>query len=151
MNTASITRPIIEALYVEALGLADAVRDGFGRAGDTQAAADDPAVRLALSVEGLRTTTRVMHILAWLLNRRSYYDGGISEFQLRRCALLAPARAAELDNLALLPAAIVKLIGDSERLHARVARLDADWHHSFIMQPTAVERLRERLTASGGN
>lgn len=149
MSTASITRPIIEALYEEALALADAVRDGFGQAGDADAAANDPALRLALSVEGLRTTTRVMHILSWLLNRRSFYDGGISEFQLRRCALLAPARAADGAARGLLPPAIGQLIDHSERLHARVARLDAAWHRSFAMQPAAVDRLRERLAVNG--
>ncbi|WP_368737004.1 DUF1465 family protein, partial [Janibacter hoylei] len=52
-------------------------------------------VRLALSTEGLKTTTRMMHILAWLLNQRAYFSGELSEGQVRRNGTLPPDREAD--------------------------------------------------------
>ncbi|MFX9065699.1 DUF1465 family protein, partial [Acinetobacter baumannii] len=68
---------LVEALYAEALGLADDVRDRFDRlrveqaeqAGNAVPGKRDIAaelVRVQASCEALRTTTRVMHCLAWL-------------------------------------------------------------------------------------
>lgn len=68
MRWRELSKPIIDALYEEALVLADEVRSAFYLPlSSTAAAANDPA-RLAMSIEGMRTTTRIMHVLAWLLN-----------------------------------------------------------------------------------
>ncbi|MDX1704743.1 MAG: DUF1465 family protein, partial [Altererythrobacter ishigakiensis] len=59
----NLSRPIIESLYSEALLLADEVRAVFAVGmGETAKDADD-ALRLALSSEGLKATTRIMHVL----------------------------------------------------------------------------------------
>ena len=144
-NPRDINQPIIEALYCEALLLADEVRQVFdlNPIRETGEAADK--VRLAISVEGLRTTTRVMHVLAWLLNHRAYYSGELTEFQLRRHSKLPVDRVSEAENLALLHHPTVALIQDSEKLHARIARLDAAWRDRFEMRPGAILRLQERL------
>ena len=138
-----INQPIIETLYCEALVLADEVRAAFdltpARAGD------EDLVRIALSVEGLRTTTRMMHVLAWLLNHRAYFSGELSEFQLRRHGVLPPDRPADPEQLALLEPATCVLIAETEAFHRRIARLDAAWRDHFVVQPAAVHRLRERL------
>ncbi len=143
-----ISQPIIEALYTEALVLADEARQVFdlNPVRDTGDAAD--RVRLALSVEGLRTTTRVMHVLAWLLNHRAYFNGELSALQLRRYSKLPVDRLSERANLALLEYPTRELIHDTEALHARVLRLDTAWREGFEMQPSAVHRLRERLNRS---
>ena len=77
---ATIKPRIIEALYAEALVLADEVRASFdtsmrspSRAGD--AGEDEDLARIAMSCEALRSTTRMMHALAWLLNHRAYFNG----------------------------------------------------------------------------
>lgn len=144
-NPRDINQPIIEALYCEALLLADEVRSVFdlNPIRETGEAADK--VRLAISVEGLRTTTRVMHVLAWLLNHRAYYAGELTEFQLRRHSKLPVDRTSEAANLKLLEPPTRELIHDSEKLHARIARLDAAWRDRFEMRPAAILRLQERL------
>ena len=82
---ADLNRPIIESLYAEALLLADDVRASFDFAGRIDAVVEDEDLaRIALSCEALRTTTRMMHVIAWLLNQRAFFNGEISEFQLRR-------------------------------------------------------------------
>ena len=64
--------------------LADDARAVFDlRIGEKGDNASD-SLKIALSIEGLRTTTRVMHVLAWLLNQRAYLAGELSETQLAR-------------------------------------------------------------------
>lgn len=146
---ASINPRIIEGLYCEALVLSDEVRAAFDLSGnlDDAGLADDHA-RLALSCEALRTTTRMMHSLAWLLNHRAYFAGELSEFQLRRYGQLAHYPEADADRLAMLPAPTRELIRATERFHARLKRLDAGWRKGAAGAPSAVASLRERLGIS---
>ena len=145
----SINSRIIESLYCEALVLADEVRGAFtlsGR-GDT-ADADEDLIRLALSCEALRTTTRMMHALAWLLNYRAYFKGELSEFQLRRHGRLTPDHPGTDDERrALLPPEVRELVQATERFHARLSRLDRGWRQVDPMAPSAIARLRERLAS----
>lgn len=143
-----LSKPIIEALYCEALVLADEVRAAFDLA--PPRCADEDMVRIALSCEGLRTTTRMMHVLAWLLNHRAYFAGELSEFQLRRHGVLPPDRPADPDQLAMLEPETCVLIGETEALHGRIARLDAAWRERFVVQP-AVLGQRERLGRALGS
>lgn len=138
-----LNQPIVESLYCEALVLADEVRAAFDLAPPRSEAED--FVRIALSVEGLRTTTRMMHVLAWLLNQRAYFAGELSEFQLRRHGVLPPDRPSDPAQLDMLEPETAALIAETEALHARIARLDAAWREGFVVRPTAVHRLRERL------
>ncbi|MFN3509948.1 MAG: DUF1465 family protein [Tsuneonella troitsensis] len=138
-----INQAIIETLYCEALVLADEVRSAFDLM--PKRAGDEDFVRIALSVEGLRTTTRMMHVLAWLLNHRAYFSGELSEFQLRRHGVLPPDRPSDPEQLALLEPETCALIADTEAFHGRISRLDAAWRDRFVVRPDAVHRLRERL------
>jgi len=144
-----INKPIIEALYCEALVLADEVRAAFDLA--PPRCAEEDMVRIALSCEGLRTTTRMMHVLAWLLNHRAYFAGELSEFQLRRHGVLPPDRAADPEQLAQLEPETRALIGETEALHGRIARLDGAWREKFHVQPVTVHGLRERLGRALGS
>ena len=144
-----INKPIIEALYCEALVLADEVRAAFDLA--PSRCAEEDMVRIALSCEGLRTTTRMMHVLAWLLNHRAYFAGELSEFQLRRHGVLPPDRPADPDQMAQLEPETRVLIGETEALHGRIARLDGAWREKFVVQPVTVHGLRERLGRALGS
>lgn len=144
---ANINPHIVEALYNEALLLSDDARAAFDLSGRLDdASVDEDLARIALSCEALRTTTRMMHVIAWLLNQRAFFSGEISQLQLRRHGRL-PARAARSDpaQLALLDPELRSLVGATERLYARIERLDAAWQENFTMQPSALTSLRERL------
>ncbi len=141
----NIGEPIVEALYAEALVLADEARQVFDLTTDTASSVHADRLRLALSVEGLRTTTRVMHVLAWLLNHRAFFAGELSALQLRRYSQLPADRPSEADNLDLLLAPTVELIMQSERLHARVARLDLAWRDTLTEETPPVRQLHQRL------
>ena len=148
----SITSAIVDALYDEALLLAEEARLGFDNTPlaeslEAESYAEDASpARIALSCEALRTTTLLMHSLAWLLNHRAYLSGDMSEFQLRRHGRLPPAQPeANGEQLLMLPINLQQIVRKSRALHARIARLDRAWRDHFAMEPSAVHRLRERL------
>jgi len=146
-ETADLSPTIVDALYGEALALADEARAAFDLSGRlTLASEDEDLARIALSCEALRTTTRMMHAIAWLLNQRAYFAGELSEFQLRRHGRLPPRQGdAAPDNIAILGPRLADLIERTRRFYARVERLDRAWRDHFAMHPAAIHRLRERL------
>jgi regulator of CtrA degradation len=149
---ADITAPIVESLYCDALVLADEARSAFDLSGRLdQVSEDEDLARIALSCEALRTTTRMMHVLAWLLNQRAYFRGEMSEFQLRRHGRLPPQQTvADPAQLARLDPELRDLVRRTQRFYERIARIDGGWRDRFAMQPAAVHRLRERLGAAMG-
>jgi regulator of CtrA degradation len=136
-RTSNLSRPIIEALYTEALVLADEVRAVFAAGTREPITGEDAFVRLALSTEGLKTTTRMMHVLAWLLNQRALFSGELTENQVRMHGALPPDRAADAVQLAMLEPETRALIADTERLHQRIARLDEAWRQRFELSSPA--------------
>lgn len=149
----SINPRIIESLYCEALVLADEVRSAFTMPGRFDRDDDDEDLaRIALSCEALRTTTRMMNAIAWLLNHRAYFMGELSEFQLRRHGCLAPdTRASDPDQRVLLSPAIRDLIAATERFHERLARIDAGWRNRRPVRNDAIARVRERVASRAGH
>lgn len=149
---ADIGPTIIESLYCEALELADEVRAAFDLSGRLDLAGEnEDLARVALSCEALRTTTRMMHAIAWLLNQRAYFAGELSEFQLRHHGRLPPAQpVSDEGQLAMLGPRLVALIRRTERFHARIARLDGAWRERYRMYPAAIHRLRERIGSELG-
>ena len=144
---ADLSPTIVDALYSEALTLADEARAAFDLSGRlTAASVNEDLARIALSCEALRTTTRMMHAIAWLLNQRAYFAGELSEFQLRRHGRLPPPQPeGSADQVALLGPQIEDLIDRTRRFYARIERLDMAWRNRFAMNPAAIHRLRERL------
>jgi len=100
-NPADISPTIVETLYRDALDLSDEARAAFDMSGRLDiVGADEELSRVALSCEALRTTTRMMHAIAWLLNHRAFFAGEMSEFQLRRHGRLPPAAARKRSRTA---------------------------------------------------
>ena len=148
-NAVTINPRIVEGLYCEALVLSDEVRHAFalyGRVEEPGRDAEEDRARIAVSSEGLRTTTRMMHAVAWLLNHRAYFLGELSEFQLRRHGRLSPdMRRSEPDQFALLSPPVQDLVGATLRFYDRLLRLDRSWRQIGEEAPSAISRLRERL------
>lgn len=124
MSTLRIRRQVVEELYEEALLLADEARGAFDMRVRDPDESEDNAARIALSIEGLRTTTRLMNLLAWLLNQRAFFAGELTETQVKRCGSLAQDRASDPAQMQQLGLATRALIHESERLYARCERLD---------------------------
>lgn len=104
--------------------MADEARAYF----DSGAAMDDdhgdPLRRVAVACESLKVTTRLMHVIAWLLGQRAWQRGEIGDAELAE-EKYRLGRAARTDATlaADFPFAARALIDASQELYERVVRL----------------------------
>ncbi len=148
MSAHRIRQQVVEELYEETLLLADESRAVFDMRVRDAGSSDSDTRRIALSIEGLRTTTRLMNLLAWLLNQRAFFAGEISEGQLNRCGRLAQDRRSDPVQMAELELATRSLIRESERLYARAERLDGQLRTEA--DTGAARELQNRLASAFG-
>jgi regulator of CtrA degradation len=121
-----LTAKLVDALYVEAMVLADEARSYFDTQGRDDRLVLDPRDRVGFSCESLKVTTRLMHVIAWLLTQRAVGAGELSAAQAgesERRLGSAPETDGEL--FPRLPQAAAELVRASEELYGRVSRLDA--------------------------
>ena len=82
-------------------------------------------VRVGFACESLKVTTRVMHIVAWLLTQRAVETGEITNPEGRRPERrLGKAGDSDPRIVEQLPEGATKLIHASVDLYARIKRLD---------------------------
>jgi regulator of CtrA degradation len=119
-----LTPKLIDSLYVEAMLLADEARAYFDKHGREDRMALDPLVRVGFSCESLKVTTRLMHVIAWLLTQRAVEAGELTPAQAKKPErqLGEPVESDE-EVLAELPESALALIRHSRDLYERVRRL----------------------------
>lgn len=124
-SEARITPRLIDSFYTEAMLLADEARSYFDDAGRQDRGTLDPFVRVSFACESLKVTTRIMHIVAWLLTQRAIESGEIGLRDGRRPERrLGNAQDSDPDVVARLPEPAQRLVNASADLYARVRRLD---------------------------
>ncbi len=120
-----VHRRLVDSLYVEAMLLADEARAYFDDGGRGERSALDPMTRVVLSCESLKITTRLMHVIAWLLTQRAIDAGEISpdlgDDPLR---VLPTGPATEDGVLVTMPGGTQTLILASIDLYRRVERIE---------------------------
>ena len=122
---ARITPRLVDSFYTEAMLLADEARSYFDDAGRDDRAMLDPFVRVNFACESLKVTTRIMHIVAWLLTQRAIETGEIAQREGRRPERrLGHAQDSDPAVVSRLPEAAQRLVSASTDLYARVKRLD---------------------------
>jgi regulator of CtrA degradation len=137
---------LIGPLHVEAMLLADEARSYFGSTGKRERERLAPAARVAFSCESLKLTSRLMHVIGWLLTQRARQEGELDADPNR-----APARGLGVapetaeDVLALLPESARTLIDASIDLYRRVERLEQAREPAI---PSPARSMFERLSAS---
>ncbi|MBB3980489.1 regulator of CtrA degradation [Sphingobium fontiphilum] len=117
-------RRLVDSLYVEAMVMADEARSYFDspEGGDGDLA--DPLRRIAFTCESLKVTTRLMHVIAWLLVQRACQRGEIEADVLRdEKYRLGQAQLSDAILTDGFPFAARSLIEASQELYSRVARL----------------------------
>jgi regulator of CtrA degradation len=120
-----ITSRLIDSLYTEAMLLADEARSYFDDAGREERSTLQPFARVGFACESLKVTTRIMHIVAWLLTQRAIESGEIAARDGQRPERrLGNAQDSDPLVVGTLPASAQKLINSSADLYARVKRLD---------------------------
>jgi regulator of CtrA degradation len=145
-NEIRLTTRLVDSLYVEAMVLADEVRGYFDESGRIEREALPPLQRVAFSCESLKVTTRLMHVIAWLLTRRAVEHGEISADQARVPARrLGLAADSDGETLAMLPETARALVEASRDLYARVERLDQDLDLPIMPMPSPALGLLNRL------
>lgn len=116
---------MIDSLYAEAMLLADEARSYFDDGGRADRDVLEPMARVAYSCESLKVTTRLMHVIAWLLTQKAIDAGEMT----RRDALdpsrrLGPPPVTDAAALSAMPEYAQQLIVESIELFRRTARLD---------------------------
>jgi len=120
-----ITPRLVDSLYTEAMLLADEARSYFDDAGRDDRIALEPFVRVSFACESLKVTTRIMHIVAWLLTQRAVETGEIPSREGRRPERrLGHAAESDSEILAKMPVEAKRLIEASSDLYARIKRID---------------------------
>lgn len=123
--TTRLHERLIDTFYVEAMLLADEARSYFDEGGRIERESLAPMTRVAFSCESLKVTTRLMHVIAWLLTQRAVHAGELSPQQaLEPSRRLGEAPVTEAGLLDALPQQARALVASSIDLHRRVARLD---------------------------
>jgi regulator of CtrA degradation len=147
-HQSQLTPRLVDSLYTEAMLLADEARAYFDRHGREDREGLDPLVRVGFSCESLKVTTRLMHVVAWLLTQRAVEAGEISRIQSRKpIRRLGDAPESDPALLAQLPPAALALVEASRELYARVERLDSSTL-SQAPQPSPARSLLSRLERS---
>ena len=150
MHTAESLHPalfarLIDGLYTEALVMADEARAYFDRQGDADKGRYDTMTRLSFTCESLKVTTRLMHIIAWLMSQKAWQRGEIATDSLDDPKYrLGPAAQTDEAVLAIMPAQAKHLVEESQSLYDRVLRLQQRMEAAFSarrsvapVQPTA--------------
>ena len=116
---------LVDSFYTEAMLLADEARSYFDDAGRDARQELSPFARVGFACESLKVTTRIMHIVAWLLTQRAIESGEIPGHHGRRAERrLGHAQDSDPAIVAQLPEAAQRLIHSSADLYSRVKRLD---------------------------
>lgn len=143
-----IHRRLIDSIYVEAMLLADEARSYFDEVGRLEREMLSPMTRVSFSCESLKVTTRLMHVIAWLLTQRAVLSGELSAAQATE-----PSRrlgeAPDTDALVAvdLPEQAQRMIAASVDLHRRVARLDVAQERS-LPDPSPARMMLDRLATA---
>ncbi len=118
-------RRLIDSLYVEAMVLADEARSFFDHRAEEHRGMLGQLDRVEFACESLKVTTRLMHVIAWLLTQRAILNGELTEsvrsedrFRLGEAAQTL-AEIAERFSFDMMT-----LILSSEDLYERVSRLE---------------------------
>ena len=141
-------RRLIDALYNEAMVLADEARSYFDEAGRDDRDTLDPLIRVSFSCESLKVTTRLMHVIAWVMIQRAVEAGEVPlSTALDPRHRLGPATVTDAALLAQLPTRARTMIEASTDLHRRVALFDRAQGDS-VVETSPVVSLQQRLATA---
>jgi regulator of CtrA degradation len=143
-----IHRRLVDVLYVDAMVLADEARSYFDEGGRADREALPPLARVAFSCESLKVTTRLMHVIAWLLTQRAVGAGEMAPRDaLDPSRRLGPAPISDTAAVGELPARARALIESSAELYRRVGRLDEAQAGEPVRESPARSMLERLATA----
>lgn len=129
---------LVDDLYVEAMVLADEARAYLESDAGTERELPDPFDRVQFSCESLKVTTRLMQVIAWLLNQRAFARGEIDRAESRSEARrLGDAAPSDPVYTRRFPAEMRTIIAASESLYLRTQRLQEQFMERPVIGPMA--------------
>lgn len=137
-----VQRAQVENLYVEAMVLADEAHAAFAAQRDLGGLGGDALSQIGLACESLKTTTRLMHIIAWLLHRRAMFAGDPGAGPHDSAARIGEPVLADWNVCAGFEDPVCRIVAASERLFERIATIEAGWEAPAV---TPVQQLLARL------
>ncbi|MEM1132192.1 MAG: DUF1465 family protein [Pseudomonadota bacterium] len=147
-HSTNITPALVDSLYHESMELAEEARIHFSDEGTRDLANTvlSPARQVELSCESLKVTTRLMHSIAWLLNRKAYFEGELTERQLRSAGyVLGEAEPSDPVIVATLDPHSRYLVKASEDLLARIERMERRFRKQGDCEVSDVENFSPAL------
>ncbi len=145
--SASVQKALVENLYVEAMLLADEAYTAFAAQRELNCGASDRLVQVGLACESLKTTTRMMHIIAWLLHRRAMMAGEPGALAQDSAARIGETIQADWNICINFDSHCRYIVAGSERLFERIAALEAGWATDGQAVPAPVQRMLAQLEA----
>lgn len=131
-----VHRAQVENLYVEAMLLADEAHAAFAaQRGAVESGRADGLLQVGLACEALKTTTRLMHILAWLLHRRAMIAGDPGAGSNDSAARIGPPVPADWAVCLGFESHVRRIVAASERLFERIAAIEAGWDTPEAARP----------------
>src|SRR5690349_6682520 len=125
------TSQAFAGLFKEGMALVEETASYLDGPGRQQSKKLDRSAALAYATESMRLTTRLMQLASWLLLHRAVKEGEMSLAQASKektKVKLASTDTYDASNIELLPVTLRGLIERSQKLYAKVRRLDATMH-----------------------
>jgi regulator of CtrA degradation len=140
-----LTPKLISGLYTEAMVLADEARSYFDS--DRARGISPSEIAVAFSCESLKVTTRLMHVIAWLLNQKALRAGQLTARDtMNGLDELGYVPASDAEWREQMPEEARQLIIASEDLYYRVQRVAAGIERPIVEAPAPlamIERIRQ--------
>ncbi|HEY8274896.1 MAG TPA: DUF1465 family protein [Pseudolabrys sp.] len=134
-------------LFREGMALVEETATYLDGPGRQQSKKLERSAALAYATESMRLTTRLMQLASWLLLHRAVKEGEMSLAQAgkeKSKVKLASTDNHDPNNIELLPPALGDLITRSQKLYAKVRRLDATIHNQGPAERPATANPVER-------
>jgi regulator of CtrA degradation len=134
-------------LFREGMALVEETATYLDGPGRQQSKKLERSAALAYATESMRLTTRLMQLASWLLIHRAVKEGEMSLAQAgkeKSKVKLASTDNHDPNSIELLPSALSDLIARSQKLYAKVRRLDATIHNQGPAERPAAANPVER-------
>ena len=143
-----LTRKVIDALYTEAMLLADEARSYFESGRFNEESDPENLLAVSFSCESLKVTTRMMHCIAWLLNQKALHSGELSDGEAwNHNRALGEGPATDQLMVDRFPAEARQIVMASEELFQRLQRLSTRMDYEMAPVP-AVQDMFRRLQSA---
>ncbi len=143
-----LTVKLMDALYTEAMVLADEARSYFESGRFNEESDPDNLLAVSFSCESLKVTTRLMHCIAWLLNQKALHSGELTAGEAwNHDRALSVGPATDQQTVDRFPEEARQIIIASEELFQRLQRLSIRMEQEQEAE-SAVQNMFRRLESS---